>query len=298
MLDKAKEERTTLPPGNVEGGMPCPHCGAFVVLRRVNLAETRLEAAEASIPQDELKARRMAIADADGRVSHLQGELAAANRAVEIARARMQSAAEASNRLALMPPVSSDANSAAATQNALVTAEARLLAWQRKNEADRLQVQISGNEKLLDILAADGLRAQKLARVLDLFNTRLGELAQVAEWGPVTIAPDMTLAYGGRPYPLLSTSEQYRVRAVLQVAMARLDNSAMVVLDAADVLDGTTRSGLFALLEDSGLPALVCMTLTRRQQVPDIAAAGLGQSYWLEGGNCTALSRAVPEAAE
>ena len=79
--------------------------------------------------------------------------------------------------------------------------------------------------------------------------------------------------------------------------MARLDNSAMVVIDAADVLDGTTRSGLFALLEDSGLPALVCMTLTRREQVPDLAAAGLGQSYWLEGGNCTALSRAVPEAA-
>jgi hypothetical protein len=74
------------------------------------------------------------------------------------------------------------------------------------------------------------------------------------------------------------------VRAIVQVAMAKLDGSDMVVLDAADVLDGTTRSGLFAMLEESGLPALVCMTLTRREQVPDLAASELGASYWIEDG--------------
>jgi hypothetical protein len=66
--------------------------------------------------------------------------------------------------------------------------------------------------------------------------------------------------------------------------MAKLDGSDMVVLDAADVLDGTTRSGLFAMLEESGLDALVCLTLTRPEQCPDLAAADLGCSYWIEAG--------------
>ena len=88
----------------------------------------------------------------------------------------------------------------------------------------------------------------------------------------------------GRPYALLSSSEQFRSRAALQLAMARLDQSSMVVIDGADILDAPARSGLFALLDEAGLPALVCMTLNRREQVPDLEAAGLGQSYWISGG--------------
>ena len=78
--------------------------------------------------------------------------------------------------------------------------------------------------------------------------------------------------------------------------MAQLDGSAMVVLDAADVLDGPTRSGLFALLEEAGLPALVCMTLSRREQLPDLAAAGLGASWWIEDGVAQPL-RQMAEAS-
>ena len=107
----------------------------------------------------------------------------------------------------------------------------------------------------------------------------------------------MTLAYGGRPYPL-STYEQYRVRAVLQMAMARLDNSAMVVLDAADVLDGTTHSGLFALFSKQQLAALVCMTLSPTRASPGPRCRRAWPVVLAEGGNSTALSRAVPEAAE
>ena len=162
-LDQAREERAALPPGNVDGGMPCPHCGAFVVLRRINVAESRLEKAETvhagrtqSAAPGDRRRRRQGFAPA--------GSGSAANHSVEMRGPVCRWRAEASNRLAQMPPASTDANSADATQNALVTAEARLLAWRRKNEADYLHVQISGNERLLDILAADGLRAQKLAR--------------------------------------------------------------------------------------------------------------------------------------
>jgi hypothetical protein len=71
----------------------------------------------------------------------------------------------------------------------------------------------------------------------------------------------------------------------------------MVVLDAADVLDGPTREGLFDLLTEVGLPALVCLTLTRPEQVPDLAAAGLGMSYWLDSGVVRPLHEPAEAAA-
>jgi hypothetical protein len=39
-------------------------------------------------------------------------------------------------------------------------------------------------------------------------------------------------------------------------------------------------------------PAVVCMTLSRREQVPDIGKFGLGASYWLEDGVLDVLDKA------
>jgi hypothetical protein len=206
----------------------------------------------------------------------------------------MQVALDAKRRVEAMPPMATfgagDVASADAAA-ALERARRRLAAWRQKRDADELQQKIAGNDLVLDILAPEGLRARKLARVIELFNVaQLGRLSLAAGgWNQVTLDADMTLAYGGRPYPLLSTSEQYRVNLVLQVALAHLDKSAMVVIDAADVLDGTTRSGLFALLEEAGLPALICLTLTRRDQMPALDELGCGASYWLDSGVAQAL---------
>jgi hypothetical protein len=283
-LAEAQSAREQLPAGKSGPEMPCPHCGAFVVLRQVNLAESRLEPAEI-ISAAERKKRGLAIAGADGAVSRLTSELIQADRAVELARDAMQIALDAKYRLEKMPPAAEGGADVEAAKNALEEVQRRLASFRQKREADNLAQKIAGNDALLTILAPDGLRSRKLARVLEVFNrTQLGDLANAAEWQAVTVDPEMTLAYGGRPYALCSTSEQYRIRAILQLAMARLDGSQMVVLDAADVLDGTTRSGLFAMLEEAGLPALVCLTLSRPPQCPDLADAGLGQSYWLNSG--------------
>lgn len=297
-LDEARAARQALPPATADEGMPCPHCGAFVVLRRVNLAEIRLEAAGETIAASELKKRRLAIGDADGNVAHLEGELGEANRAVDTTRHALQNAAEADNYLKAMPPAVVGGADVSAAQAELERAEKVLAGWRAKREADDLHERIASNEAVLALLAADGLRARKLARVLDLFNGTLGALSAAAGWRAVGLQiADMMPAYAGRPYALCSTSEQYRVRAVLAVAMAQIDASAMVVLDAADVLDAPTREGLFALLADAQMPALVCMTLSRKQQVPDLAALGLGASYWVEGGIAEPLHELAEVAA-
>jgi hypothetical protein len=41
---------------------------------------------------------------------------------------------------------------------------------------------------------------------------------------------------------------------------------------------------LFEMLIQVAIPAVVCMTLSRREQCPDLAKLELGRSYWLAGG--------------
>jgi hypothetical protein len=293
-LDEAKAERAALPSTSSDPGMPCPHCGAFVTVQRISLTETRLVAVEVMMFPTELKKRRLAIADVDGAIARLSSEAIAANRAVETARHELQNAAEADNYLKALPPAVATGDDVADAKAALDRAEKKLAGFRAKREADDLHARVETNEQMLDLLAPGGLRAGKLLRVLDAFNGTLAADSEGAGWRPVSVLFDMSPAYDGRPYGLCSTSEQYRVRAALQVAMARLDRSAMVVLDAADVLDGPTRGGLFRLLDNAQLPALVCMTLSRREQMPDLAAAGLGASYWIEGG----LAQPIGEPAE
>jgi hypothetical protein len=300
-LEAAQQARIALPPDTSDRGaeMPCPHCGGLLILRRVSLVETRLEQAPLGVDPGELKRRRLAIAEADGAIAHETDALNGARRAAARARELLQTATDARQRLDSAPQASGASGSVEAARDALATAERRLQAFRQRAEADNIAANIRGNELLLEQLAPDGLRGRKLARVLDVFNgSQLAPLCEAAGWKAVAIDPAMSLAYGGRPYALLSSSEQYRVRIILQLAMARLDGSELVVIDAADILDAQMRSGLFDLLADSQIPpALVCMTLSRREQLPDLAAAGLGASYWIEAGIAEPIAQAREAAA-
>jgi hypothetical protein len=269
-----------------------------VIVSRIDLAgEYRLEKL-VNLDSRELRKRRHALADADGALSNRTGEREQARQLLAAARAALDGARAARARLETVSAAPAAEIDVATAKAALDLAQRRLRAWRQKHQADELRSEIGGNELVLQILAPDGLRATKLARVLEMFNSNLlAPLSDAAEWKRIVIDAQMTIAYGGRPYALLSTSEQYRVRAILQVAMAQLDDSAMVVLDAADVLDAPTRGGLVAMIEEAGLPALICLTLSRREQLPDLAAAGIGASMWLDDGVAQPLHEPAEAAA-
>jgi hypothetical protein len=266
------------------------------VIRRVSLVEQTLAKVE-PISHAELKRRRQAIAEADGEISRLTGELRAKQQASAAAKRDLDVSVAARAQLSALRPSDKSAGDVETTRAAVETADARLKAFRQKREADDLRDKIAVNDKILDILAPDGLRAKKLACVLDAFNTaQLKSMTDAAGWKVVAVERDMSLTYGGRPYALLSTSEQYRVRAVLQVAMGRLAGADLVVIDAADVLDAPTRGGLFSMLGQAELRSVVCMTLSRREQVPDLGAHGLGASYWLEDGILEPLAQSPAPA--
>ena len=176
----------------------------------------------------------------------------------------------------------------------LSSLEKRRNALRVKTCADDAFRQILEQVKVVDILAPDGLRRAKLAKALADFNTKtLAPLCAAAGFPPVALNDALDLLYGGRPYYLLSESEKYRARAVLQTAIARIDGSLLVVMDGADVLDSAGREGLFQMLAaDDELLFLVCMTVDRPNDVPDLDAAELGVTVWMDGGTAANVEAA------
>jgi hypothetical protein len=284
-LHQAQQARLALPAVEQPQTAFCPHCGAEVIIERINLMTVSLTKPDKPLDNENVTKRRMAIATADGKIAHAQDALNLARRAEGAARTAVENAAAARERIANWPKPVETGTDVEAARSTLARAEKRLSEFHVKRDADDLHQKIENNEIVLGLLAPDGLRASKMRiRLRNFVDNDLAELAQSAGWPSVEISPDLALLSHGIPYALLSTSEQYRVRTVLQLAMARLEGADAVIVDGADILDAPSRSGLFQMLIQVAIPALVCMTLSRRDQVPDLAKVELGRSYWLAGG--------------
>jgi hypothetical protein len=283
----AREARQRLPPSEMPRTYACPYCDQPIVIVH-DLTEMHLETAEDyddDANKAGLKERRMAIATADGQLAHASDALNTARRQLAAADAALTASSEAREKLAKWPRAVETGTDLETAKQALARAEKRLAEWRAKITADELHAKIESNDIVLDILGGDGLRAKKLERVIGTFvDTQLAALTKAAKWSPVRLGADGSVAYAGRPYALLSSSEQYRIRAVLAVAMGKIEGADLVILDGADILDAPSRSGLFSMLDSAGLPALVCLTLPRPEQMPDLAAYEMGHSYWLAGG--------------
>lgn len=157
-------------------------------------------------------------------------------------------------------------------------------------EASRKAQSIDTSAKIADALATTGVRQKVLDRKMGDLNDRLSEMCKAADWPVVSIdAGSLSIDCDGRPYALLSESEKFRTSTALQLAVAEIQGPPMVVVDAADILDRAGRNGLFRMLKIATVPVLVTMTMSARDEVPDLSKAGLGRSYWLESSATTAI---------
>jgi len=99
-------------------------------------------------------------------------------------------------------------------------------------------------------LAPDGIPGELLGEALAPMNQVLTEAAKITGWLPPRILLDMTVKAAGRPYALLSESEQWRVDAMLAVAIAKLSGCKLLMLDRFDVLDIPSRGKLLSWLNN------------------------------------------------
>jgi hypothetical protein len=87
---------------------------------------------------------------------------------------------------------------------------------------------------------------------------------------------------------LLSKSERYRADASIQLLVSKIEKQEIVVFDEADMLDRVGRNQLFTALSKCKISSLVAMTCFKNREgvmeVPDLAKAGLGLTYIVDGG--------------
>lgn len=253
----------------------CPHCKGAL-----SIAGGRI--IEGTPPTEEDKASWKAAAD---KISTIQAEGTKARAALNEAVAAVRESEAAAKRLAELDTGNATVDQVERAREAAKLAQGRLDAFTKKTKADRLQSSIVQNALIVSALDTAGIRQDKLSDSIHGFlSESVNPLSAVAGWQNVEIAADMSIAYGGRAWPLLSESERYVVRTLLQSAIALRDDSAALVIDAADILDKVWRNGLIRLLRHMARPALVCMTMPTPAEVPNLRAAGMGESFWIRDG--------------
>lgn len=276
------------PPLVPDAPMACPHCSGHVALATGGLVKATAGGVDATA----LAAAKQARAEFDSQHAKVREAFDAAKAAHDEAHQAVNDARAAHVKLdeVFAAGEAATEEDVARGKAAVTAAEAALKAFAAKREADAKHKAILQNQAILDVMAPDGLRKRKLTRVLESFNeSRLAPLCEDAGFKPVTIGDDLQARYAGRPVHLCSESEQYRARVILQVAMAQIDGSAMIVIDRADMLDPGGRNGLLNLLLGADVPALVGMTVAAADKSPDLAAHELGATYWVEAGQCRAV---------
>lgn len=255
--------------------LSCPHCGASVALDKASgaLIASTYSQEEATKHEAEHKALVAALAAATANTRQAHTELQDANRA-------LHDSEDAAAQLAASPAPGDNA----ALEVALDQAQSDLTAWNAYTAATGHHAGIVRKAAIVTALAPDGLRSVALARALTEWNTSLAALCAAAGFPVVRMEHDLSTSYGDRPYALLSESEQYRTRAIVQAAQAATDGSALVIFDRADLLDREGRNGLFRLALHLALPAVVCMTANLPGDVPDLESRGMGRTLWIAGG--------------
>ncbi|WVR18288.1 DNA repair exonuclease SbcCD ATPase subunit [Bordetella phage PY223] len=265
----------------------CPHCNGSL-----SIAGGKIIAGTPLTDDDIAKWNAAQDAVAQAREVGVQ-----ARARVNVARVAMLDAEGASKKLDECKDGNATHAQVQHAREAVTIAQGRLDAFTSKTRADRLQNSILQNVAIVSALDTAGVRQDKLNESVDSFLTvSVAPLSVAAGWHKLEISHDMLLSYGGRAWPLLSESERYRARVLLQVAIALREGSSALVIDAADILDKAGRNGLIALLRHAALPALVCMTIPTPKEVPDLKAAGLGESLWIRDGVTVPLSQARQHA--
>lgn len=282
-LENAQAARRGLP-AVTDNPQPCPHCGRPVLVDQPYKGAPVLKvAAIEAVDAATLKARRLAIADADGTVERLKGELTDAETALSQARRIIADGEAAAVKL--------ETQAGAGAQNLVDEARAALAA---ANEAVRIKKagdEAAGyfaawvkNAALIAAVGPDGLRKAAMARALGDLNAALQACSEPAGWGTVRIDEALDLWLGAEAFADLSESLQFRVDVTVQVALAAIEQAECVLIDRADMLDSRGRNGLFNMLVAAGLPALVAMTANKAALVPDLGGMEIGRTYWIENG--------------
>lgn len=165
--------------------------------------------------------------------------------------------------------------------------EARLKAMDIKNRADNHNKNVLMNLEIQSVLKPEGLRKTILENGLKKFNQVINQgcLGQY----DIRVKNDLEVYMDGRNFALLSGSEQFICRGVLQMALSVLSGDNMIIFDGSDILDRVDRQKFFGALLKLGKTVIISMTILKKEETPNFKNLKAGKSFWIENGEIEEL---------
>ncbi len=301
-LNLARASRQALPAVGEET-LICPHCSKPVALVGTELKKTD----KAQLTQDEIKKRRLAIADWDGKISNLDTAHKRAIAKTALASSDADAATKAKTELDALKDKVADSDLIAKARNMVILAKQKQDLVNKVAEANRFANAIKTSLSIVGALKPDGIRTTMMMAALGGLNERLKAISEAFGLPTVRIddrfhiwSGDMSFTFNG------SGSQQHRIMVVLQIAVAELDGSPLIIIDSDTDWDRTWYGKLCRVLLARKMYALVsvrCDNLERAFNTRDPnktsveAFRKMVQSYWIQDGVCTRLPEIEKVAA-
>jgi hypothetical protein len=270
---------------------PCPHCQEPVAVdfptTGVGGKQGFLLVKPVHVDAKDAKKASLEYASLCGDLARLEVEALSKQKHFDDLCRKFKEAGEAANKLDACVPLETDGqmSSTEFARRRLASAELELDMVGRRAKADERQRQIVRNQAVIDALDSNGLRRSKLALVIGRFSEeRLAPLCRTFGVKPLVFDDGLAIRIGETPYIMLSASEQFRIRVILQIAIAQMQGDGLLIIDGADILDTAGRGALLSAVAGSRIPAIICMTLPRPDAAPPLARANAGRNYWVECG--------------
>jgi hypothetical protein len=305
-LSEARAKLEALPPlaDSAALALACPHCAEQITVttKPVGGAEYQITLGKGNpgtYTPSALQSDRTTRRAAEAAVTKAERALDQAQRARATLAAHNAERAEARRQLEHLRQNGTQGTAALETaEAALSEAEASLAALKRHARAKDLHDTVNRETAIAKILAPEGLRKDILTKRLDeTINATLAALTKAAGWPPITLGDDIAPTYDGRADGL-SHSERWRTQLAVQVALAMLDGSPVVLVDNLDHCPPHARKGALLLLKASGLKAILALMADSPDKAPNLARARLGVTYWVENGTCHPIGNPTAQAAE
>lgn len=270
----------------------CPHCNQNSQLVRDGLDYSLMEPIDDAPDEEEQASVKTAYTAAQALVVEKTAEHNDQKRFLANAEQRVDSAEAAKAKLeGLGDTKEPDEGAIETARHDVAACQARIDKFNAFSRAKTVHASVQQNQRVVKILEPQGLRKKKLTDALEGFHKKLKGLCGLAGWSEVTLdEDDLELCYGPRRFALMSESEKFRTRCIMQVALAQIDGSCAIVIDGADILDLPARKELFKLLMKTGIRAVVSMTLGSKDEIPDWVGKAFngekGLAYWIEDAVC------------
>lgn len=278
--DKLVKAYDELPKPADDNILSCPGCGMHLSFDQNQGCLSQAK----TIHPEESERRKSQIIETQKLIEEIENVIRHNTKLISEYDFRYRECIEAKEKLESMGQEDSNDSDSESAREAVRIAQSRLNSFQLWTRANKLHKSIEMNQVVVSQLAPNGIRMQALQKAITEFNEHLDWYCQKANWKPVKIDEDLSVLLEDRPYPLLSESEKFRVKIILQMTFAQIDGSDAVIIDAADILDKQGRNGLFKLVMSCGKNALILMTMDKQEDIPDLSSRNMGNSYWVENG--------------